>query len=1014
MINLTEVSLKHQTLVWYFIIVAAIGGIFSYTQLGRMEDPQFTIPQMVVSAAWPGATAEEMQNQVTDKLEKKFQDIPGLDNIKSETRAGQTVIYITLRDDEDKSQIRPTWRDLRNFGEDVKKDLPTGVHGPYYNDRFDDVYGSIYALTGDGYNYEEMRQYAEKTRRLLLNVPSVQKVELIGEQDEKVYVEVENAKLAELGISPAAISNALKKQNEMTAAAKIETESDNVYLRVSGTFDDVEAIRAVPIEANGKIFRLGDIARVERKFEEPAQPKMYFNGEPAIGIAVSMEDGGNILQLGKNLQQQVDGIQQAVPVGIELHKVSDQPQVVEESIHDFVKTLIEAIVIVLAVSFLSLGMRTGMVVAGCIPLVLASVFCFMYMLGIDLHKVSLGALIIALGLLVDDAIIAVEMMSVKLEMGLNHFDAACYAFRATAKPMLTGTLITCEGFIPVAFAKGMASEFCQALFPVISIALLVSWLVSVLVAPLFGYHLIEATVKTDETGKVDPYQNRFYRGFRQLLNWFLTHRKLVLGATVALFFVSLGMMKFIKQEFFPTSLRPEVLVELKLPEGASMEATQAVSDRMSVWLQDHQELLANYSCYVGEYAPRFVLTVNPKTAADNAAQFVIVTRDTDSREKLTAELHEAFADEFSDVRAKIQYIQTGPPADYPVMLRVSGYTTEQTKALAKQVSDIVGADPNNYNVNTTWGDKSKILHLELDQDKLRSLGVSSQDVSQMIYTEVTGAAAAQFYAGDRTIDIDLRMAAKDRKDLSKIKDLPIYLGSAGYVPLEQIAKISYDAEDGYIERRNLMPMITVQADIHQGTPNDATQKAYDATQELRDQLPFGCQIEPAGSLEDSNDSVGYLLKPIPAMIVIIITLLMFQLNSAKSMLLTLLTAPLGLIGVSWGMLITDSAMGFVAELGILALFGMIIRNSVILIDQIHKHMDEGESPWEAVVDSAILRFRPIMLTAAAAILGMLPLMSNTFWQPMAVAIASGLLVATVLTLLVLPTMYAAAYHVKKE
>ena len=1014
MINLTEVSLKHRTLVWYFIIIAAIGGIFSYIQLGRMEDPQFTIRQMVISAAWPGATAEEMQNQVTDKMEKKFQDIPGLNNIKSETRAGQTVIYVTLKDDVDKNQIRPTWRDLRNFGEDLKKDLPDGVYGPYYNDRFDDVYGAIYAVTGDGYDYEEMRQYAEKTRRMLLNVPSVQKVELIGEQEEKVYVEVENAKLAELGISPAAISSALKKQNEMTAAPKVETESDNVYLRVSGTFGDVDAIRAVPINANGRIFRLGDIATVERRFEDPAKPKMYFNGEPAIGIAVSMEDGGNILKLGENLKHQIDSIQQEVPVGIDIHKVSDQPSVVDGAIHDFVKTLIEAIVIVLAVSFLSLGMRTGMVVAGCIPLVLAGVFCFMYMLGIDLHKVSLGALIIALGLLVDDAIIAVEMMSVKLEMGLNRFDAACYAFRATAKPMLTGTLITCSGFIPVAFAKGMASEFCQALFPVISIALLISWLVSVMVAPLFGYHLIKVEVKKDDTGRINPYQSRFYIRFRQLLTWFLEHRKLVLGATAALFIVSLGMMKFIKQEFFPTSMRPEVLLELKLPEGSSMEATQEVSDRMSAWLQDHQDLLANYSCYVGQYAPRFVLTVNPKTDADNAAQFVIVTKDTASREKLATALNEAFADEFADVRAKIQYIQTGPPADYPVMLRVSGYTTEQTKALAKQVSDILSADPNNYNVSTTWGDKSKTLHLELDQDKLRSLGLSSQDVSQMIYTEVTGATAAQFYAGDRTIDIDLRMAAKDRKDLSKIKNLPIYLGSAGYVPLEQIAKISYDAEDGYIERRNLMPMITVEADIHSGTANDATQKAYNATQELRDNLPFGCKIEPAGALEDSNNSVGYLLKPIPAMIVIIMTLLMFQLNSAKSMLLTLLTAPLGLIGVSWGMLITDSAMGFVAELGILALFGMIIRNSVILIDQIHKHLEEGETPWEAVIDSAILRFRPIMLTAAAAILGMLPLMANTFWGPMAVAIASGLLVATVLTLLVLPTMYAVAYHVEKE
>ena len=1014
MTNLTELSLKHRALVWYFIIMTAIGGLVAYFQLGRMEDPQFTIRQMVITAAWPGATAEEMQEQVTDKLEKRLQDTPGLDSINSETREGQTVIYVKLKDTVQKDQIRPTWRDARNFCEDVKKDLPEGVYGPYYNDRFDDVYGSIYAVTGDGYNYEEMREYAEKTRRMLLNVPSVQKVELIGVQPEKVYVEIQKDKLAELGISPQVIANSLKTQNAMTASGEVETESNNVYLRVSGMFEDVEAIREMPINANGKVFRLGDIATVERRFVDPAKPKMFYNGEPAIGIAVSMENGGNILQLGEDLKAKIGEIQQEVPIGIEVHQVSDQPKVVDQSIHDFVKTLVEAIVIVLAVSFLSLGVRTGMVVAGCIPLVLCAVFLIMYALNIDLHKVSLGALIIALGLLVDDAIIAVEMMSVKLELGLNRFEAACYAFRATAKPMLTGTLITCSGFIPVAFSKGMASEFCQALFPVIGAALLISWLVSVMVAPLFGYHLIRVEVKKDEDGKIDPYQSKFYTMFRKVLVWFLEHRKLVLGGTAALFVVSVGMMKFIKQEFFPTSTRPEILIEMKLPEGSSMAASQEVCDRMSSWLQDRQELLSNYSYYVGRYAPRFVLTVNPKAETDNAAQFVLVAKDTASREKLTEELNQAFNEEFADVRAKIQFIQTGPPADYPVMLRVTGYTTEQTKELAEQVADIVAKDPNNYNVNTSWGDKSKVMHLELDQDKLRSLGVSSQSVSQQIYTAVTGAKAAEFYKGDRTIDIDLRLADENRKDLAQMKSLPIYLGQAGYVPLEQIAKISYDAEDGFIERRNLMPTITVQADVHDGTANDATKKAYEATEQLRKDLPFGCSIEPAGALEDSNKSVGFLLQPVPVMIFIIMTLLMFQLGSAKQMILTVLTAPLGLIGVSWGMLLTGSAMGFVAELGILALFGMIIRNSVILIDQIQKHLADGETPWDAVIDSAILRFRPIMLTAAAAILGMLPLMASTFWGPMAVAIASGLLVATVLTLLVLPTMYAVAYKVSNR
>lgn len=1014
MTNLTEISLKHRALVWYFILMTAIGGLAAYFQLGRMEDPQFTIRQMVITAAWPGATAEQMQEQVTDKLEKKFQDVPGLDHITSETRAGQAVIYVALKPEVSKDQIRPIWRDVHNFGEAVKKDLPEGVYGPYYNDRFDDVYGSIYAVTGDGYSYEELRQYAEKTRRDLLHIPSVQKVELIGEQPDVVYVELQRDKIAELGINPQIIANALKTQNNMTATGEVETSTNDVFLRVSGVFDDIDAIREMPINANGKVLRLGDIARVQRQSIDPAKPKMYFNGEPAIGIAVSMEEGGNILELGEQLRQEIGKIQQEVPVGLEIHQVSDQPKVVDGSIHDFVKTLVEAIVIVLAVSFLSLGVRTGMVVAGCIPLVLCGVFCVMYMAGIDLHKVSLGALIIALGLLVDDAIIAVEMMSVKLEMGLNRFDAACYAFRATAKPMLTGTLITCAGFIPVAFSEGLASEFCRALFPVIATALLLSWLVSVMVAPLFGYHLIQVEVKTDEAGKFDPYQSKFYRWFREVLVWFLDHRRLVLGVTAVLFLVSVGMLKFVKQEFFPTSTRPEVLIELKLPEGSSMAATQEVCDRMSDWLQARQDLLANYSYYVGRYAPRFVLTIDPKAERDNAAQFVLVAKDTEAREKLTEQLNKAFADDFADVRAKMQFIQTGPPAAYPVMLRVTGYSSEQAKELARKVADIVAQDPNNYNVNMSWGDKSKVMHLELDQDKLHSLGVSSQAVSQQLYTAITGATAAQFYAGDRTIDIKLRLASEDRQDLSKIKSLPIYLGQAGYVPLEQLAKISYEAEDGYIERRDLMPTVTVQAEIHEGTANDATQKAFDATKELREDLPFGCRIEPAGSLADSKDSAGYLLKPIPMMIFIIMTLLMFQLGSAKQMALTVLTAPLGIIGVSWGMLLTNSAMGFVAELGILALSGMIIRNSVILIDQIQKHLADGETPWDAVVDSAILRFRPIMLTAAAAILGMLPLMFSRFWGPMAVAIASGLLVATVLTLLVLPAMYAVAYKVKKE
>ena len=1008
--NLTELSLRHRALVWYFIIVFAVGGIFAYNALGRMEDPAFTIRQMVISAAWPGASAEEMQEQVTDKLERRFQDTPGLKQIHSETRAGQTTIYIQLRDDVDASEIRPTWRDVRNFGEDVKRDLPAGVYGPFYNDRFDDVYGSVYAITGADYSDEELRSMAEAARRRILAVPSVQKVELIGVQSERVYVEIALERLAQLGIPPTAITDALAAQDAMATSGSIETASDTVQLRASGVFENIEDIRALPIAANGKIFRLGDIASVERKAVDPSEPRMLYNGAPAVGIAVSMEAGGNILALGENLKELTAAIQQDLPLGAELHEVSNQPAVVQHSIHDFVETLALAILIVLAVSFLSLGLRTGLVVAGCIPLVLAGTFVAMYLLGIDLHKVSLGALIISLGLLVDDAIIAVEMMSVQLERGMGRFDAACYAFTQTAKPMLTGTLITCAGFIPVAFSKGMASEFCAALFPVIGIALVLSWVVSVMVAPLFGYYLIR--VKKMDEGVHDPYTSPFYRLFRRVLTTFLAHRAVVLVGTVLLFAVSLAAFPHIKQTFFPPSLRPELLVRLTLPQGASMQATAAEADRLADLLAAHSDKIQNYAAYIGRSTPRFVLTVDPKADAANSAQFVITANDTAAREELAAVIADARRNELTGVRVSTQYIQTGPPADFPIMLRVSAPTTDEVRRVAEEVAAITAADPAATNVHLDWTEKSKTVRIDFDKDKLKLYGISAKAVKQMLYTELTGAQAAEFYTGDRNIGIVLRLAERDRTNIERLGELPIAT-AGGSVPLAQIAHVSYGAEDGFIKRHNLRPSIMVQAEVREGEGNDAALRIYKATEELRRSLPAGTTIETAGALADSADSMHYLMQPLPAMIFIIMTLLMLQLGSMGKMTLTLLTAPMGLIGVAFAMLVTDSALGFVAYLGVLALFGMIIRNSVILIDQIKKHEDAGEKPLDAIIDSAVLRFRPIMLTAAAAILGMLPLMRSIFWGPMAVAIAGGLIVATVLTLLVLPVMYAVAYRVRE-
>ena len=1009
--RITEIALKNRDLVWYFVIVTFIAGMFSYYRLGRMEDPAFTIRMMVISAAWPGATAEEVEQQVTDKLESKFRDLPGVDYIKSYSRAGQCVIYVNLKDEVPAEAIRNTWRDLRNFGEDVKANFPAGVYGPYYNDRFDDVYGSIYAVTGDGYSYEDMRKAAEKMRRRATNVDSVQKVTLLGVQTEKVYVEVENAKLSALGISPQVLSAALEAQNNKVPAGMLETESDNVYVRVTGQFDDVEAIRETPIASGGRTFRLGDIATVERRPVDPPGTKMFFNGEPAVGVAISMEPGGDILKLGADLTKLVDEMQQEFPVGLEIHRVSDQPAVVKDSIDEFVGSLREAVIIVLIASFMSLGLRAGTVVALCIPLVLVGTFCFMNILSIDLHKISLGALIISLGLLVDDAIIAIEMMSVKLEQGWDRVKAACYACESSAKPMLTGTLITCAGFIPVAFAKGSASEFCGTLFPVIGIALLLSWVVAVTVTPLLGYHLIRVK-EGGEKAPEEMYQGKFYQIFRNLLTWFLRHRPVVLLATVGIFAGAMWLFGFVRQEFFPMSLRPEVIVEMRLPEGSSKKATAAEAAKLSAILEEQKDNLDSYSYYVGEGAPRFVLTTTPVLPADNYAQFVIVAKDLKSRLAVEKTVRAALEEKFPNVRGNIKFIQTGPPADYPVMMRVSGDEKEKVREIANQLVDIMREDPNYTGIHFDWNEKSKAVKLTLDQDKLKSLGASSQAVAQSLYAELTGARVAQYYRGDRTIDIELRVSEKDRGNLATLGDLPVVLPT-GTVPLSQVADISFTAEDGLIWRRDLKPTITVQSNIQEGTANDAAQKLYDRSAELRESLPYGYSIDIGGPLEDSLWAMKYLLQPVPVVVFIYITLLMFQLRDGRRVFVTLLTAPLGLIGVVIGMIVFDQAMGFVADLGVLALVGMIIRNSVILIEQIRDHLANGETLWNAIIDSAVLRFRPIMLTAGTDILGMIPLMTSPFWAPMAVVIAAGLIIATFLTLLVLPVMYAAVYRAEE-
>jgi len=1011
--NLTEWSLNHKQLIWFFIILTAISGAYSYQCMGRMEDPDFTIRQMVISAGWPGASASQVEEQVTDKIEKRLQDTPGLDYIKSYSRPQQSVIFINLKDTVKSSNIRPTWLEVRNMVNDIRPALPDGVAGPYFNDRFDDVYGSIYALTSDGFSYEEMREKAERIRRTFMGVANVKKAELVGVQSEKIYIEMESAKLARMGIDPMVAVSTIKAQNSMTPSGMIATSSDNVYLRVTGIFDDIEGLRNLSIRVLDKTFRLSDIAKVERSYADPAEPKMYFNGKEAIGIAVSMEDGGNVLTLGRNLNATLADIKKTLPLGLYIDQVSDQPKVVKNSIDEFVKTLCEAIVIIMIISFLTLGLRSGLVVAFCIPLVIAGTFVVMKVSGIDLHKVSLGALIVSLGLLVDDAIIAVEMMSVKLEQGLDRFKAATFAYTVTAFPMLTGTLITCAGFIPVGFSKGVASEFCKSLFPVITISLLISWIVSVMVTPLFGFHLIKVKETGDSDGH-DIYNTRFYRLFKKILIWCLRHRVVVLGVTVAGFLLSLYGFKFIKKEFFPASVRPELIVELILPEGASLKAADNEARSFAEYLKGDDDII-DYSYYVGTGAPRFILPFEPVQPKSNFAQFVIVAKGLDERISLKKKAESLLAEKFPYVRGHVKVLQMGPPEPYPVMLRVSGYDCDRVREIAAKVRDVMAANPNLSNINFDWYEKTKVLNIAVDQDKARVLGISSSSLALNLQSQISGLPVSEFREGDKTIEIRFRLDAQDRQDLSDIKALNIPLGNGRTVPLEQIAAVSLGAENGLIWRRNLKPTITVQADVAEGvTGNDASEFVYETLKDVRASLPSGYSIVIGGTAEKSAQATVYILAMVPVMVIITVVLLMFQLQNISRMVLTVMTAPLGLIGVIASLLICDKPLGFLAELGILALSGIIIRNSVILIDQIKRQLEKGETQWNAILNAAVLRFRPIILTAAAAILGMLPLALDRFWGPMAVAIGGGLFGATVLTLLVLPCMYAAWYRVKAD
>lgn len=1016
--NLADWALRHKSIIYYFIAVLLTFGIFSFTHMGRMEDPDFTMRTMVVGVSWPGASPQQMSDQVTDKLEEKLRDLPGVDYTKSFTDGSKSVIYINLKEDLPSNKIRPAWEEARNMINDEWKSLPSGVQGPSINDRFDDVYGTIYALSGDEFSYEEKRQQAENLKRQLLSVPNVKKITLIGVQEKSLDVTINKDKLASYQVSTQQLLTALKQQSAMVPAGMVNTDTNNVYLRINGVFDSVDAVKNMPIRINNQTIRLGDIADVTMTYKDPSSPQFYYEGKPAIGIAISMDAGANNIEFGKAIDTKLKELKTTIPAGLSLDQVSNQPHIVKESIGDFSQSLFEAIAIVLLVSFASLGIRTGIVVALTIPVVVSTTFVLMYENGIYLHKVSLGALILALGLLVDDAIIVVEMMSVKLEEGFNHWRAATFAYESTAFPMLSGTLITCAGFLPLALAEGMVAEFTKSLSIVVFMALILSWIASVLVSPVLGYKIIENKDEKPESEwtRRDHIMHRlktvFYARFEILLHWALGHHKAVLLLTLGAFILSLLSFPLIKQEFFPSSTRSEIIVSMQFPQSSSIDYTQNQAKSLDALLKDNEHI-DHFTTYVGEGSPRFVLTLEPELPRANFMQTIIVTKSLEDRDALFKDLQDQLNDQYPSALINMQFVQIGPPSKYPVMLRVSGPDASEVKTIANDVKAKMQEDKDLHNIAFDWPDTEPVAQIHIDPDKARMLGINSYAVSLHLQSLLSGTKSGEYYEGNQTIPVTFRLSGNENHNLAALSSLPIQTGNGSYVPLSQIATISMSQEEGIIWHRNMMPTISIHANVGPGVLGNAkTKEIYNKLAEYRQDLPTGYTIDLDGSAEKSVTAVQKLLMPMPIMLFAIMTILMFQLKRIALMFMALFTAPLGLIGVVLALNITRTPLGFMAILGIIALSGMIIRNSIILLDQIEIHRAEGQSAREAIINSATLRFRPIMLTAIAAILGMIPLMGSVFWSPLAIAFSGGLLVATILTLIVLPVMYATWYKVK--
>ncbi|MDY7575205.1 efflux RND transporter permease subunit [Actimicrobium sp. CCI2.3] len=1020
--NLSRWALEHIPLTRYLMAVLLIGGMLSYARLGQDEDPPFTFRAMVVRATWPGATALQMAEQVADKLEKKLQETPYIDKIRSYSKPGETTIILQLRESTPSKETAASWYQVRKKIGDIRATLPAGVNGPYFNDEFGDTYGSIVALSGDGFTYAEVKDYADFVRQQLLRVKSVAKVELFGAQDERITIEFSQKKFAQLGITMDSVVAQLAAQNSVEGTGILVTPTDNLQVRVTGALMTVKDLQALDLRANGTSFKLGDFATIRREYRDPPQDTMRFNGKDVIGLGISMEKGGNIIELGKSLDSTLAEVRTKLPVGVELLRVADQPKAVIASVSEFLHTLFEAVLIVLAVSFLALGLHTkpfrldirpGLVVGLTIPLVLAITFLFMRILDIDLHKISLGALIIALGLLVDDAIIAVEMMVRKMEEGLSRFDAATFAYTSTAMPMLTGTLITAAGFLPIGLAKSTAGEYTFSMFSVNALALLISWLVAVIFTPYIGYVLLKVKPAAGVDAHHELFNTPMYNRFRKTVNWCVEWRKTTILLTLAAFGLGVFGFKFIEQQFFPDSSRTELMVELWLPEGSAFRATEAQAKKFEAFIQK-QDGVESVTSYVGTGSPRFYLPLDQIFPQTNVSQIVVLAKDLQAREALRLKIVAIFKKDFPEVRGRVKLLPNGPPVPYPVQFRVTGTESTKVRTIADQVKEIMRANPNAIGVNDNWNESVKVLRIDLDQEKMRAVGVTSQSVMRAANTLLSGSTVGQYRDGNRLIDIVMRQPVDERSTISALDQANIPTASGKSVPLSQLARAQFVWEPGVIWREGREWAVTVQSDVADGiqgpTVSDQINPKLAA---LRAGLPAGYKIELAGAAADSGKAQESIAANVPLVIFIIFTLLMLQLHSFSRSLLVFLTGPLGVAGAAIALLLLHRPFGFVAQLGVIALFGMIIRNSVILIDQIEQDIAAGAAPWDAIVESAVRRCRPIILTAAAAVLAMIPLSRSVFWGPMAVAIMGGLIVATALTLLFLPALYAAWFRVKK-